>query len=93
MSNEESTPSMYDLANQFIDLANQLSGQDRSGTVGTAIRYAASRYNTFEASQQSDDLAKEREQIIERFTEDFRKMMGVNLDQYIEHTKKNSQLN
>lgn len=89
MSEEENTPSMYDLANQFIDLANQMTEQDRSGNVGTAIRFAASRFNAFEASHQTDDLAKDREEIIENFSSDFRKMMEVNVNQYIDHIAKN----
>ncbi len=84
MSAEEENPSMYDLANQFINLANEMIEKDRSGTVGTAIRYAAARYNVFEASLQSDDLAKEKEAIIDKFTADYRKMMDINIDQYIE---------
>ena len=93
MSNEENTPSMYDLANQFIDLANQMTEKDRSGIVGTAIRYAAARYNAFEASHQGDELTEEREQIIENFTEDFRKMVTINIDQYIEHIAKTDRPN
>ncbi len=89
MSNEESAPSMYDLANQFINLANQMAEKDKSGNVGTAIRFAASRFNAFEASHQTDDLAKDREEIIENFTNDFRKMMEVNVNQYIDHIAKN----
>lgn len=90
MSNEENAPSMYELANQFIDLANELAQQDRSGTVGTAIRYAAARYNAFEASLQSDDLAGEKEKVLEMFIEDYRNMMDTNLDQYIELASKPS---
>ena len=84
MSAEEENPSMYDLANQFINLANEMAKKDQSGTAGTAIRYAAARYNVFEASLQSDDLAKEKEAIIDKFTADYRKMMDTNIDQYIE---------
>jgi hypothetical protein len=93
MSDDENTPTMYDLANEFINLANQMAEKDRSGNVGTAIRFAASRFNAFEASHQTDDLAKDREEIIENFSSDFRKMMEVNVNQYIDHIDKNGQPN
>ena len=43
---------MFDYADKFINLANELSKSDRSGNVGVAIRYAAARYSAFEASMQ-----------------------------------------
>ncbi len=84
MSIEEEEPSMYDLADQFINLANKMVKQDQSGNVGIAIRYAAARYNVFEASLHCDDLAKEKEAIIDRYTADYRKMMDINIDQHIQ---------
>jgi hypothetical protein len=84
MSTEDTNTSMYELADQFINLANELAQKDQSGNVGVAIRYAAARYTAFEASLQSDDLARDKEEVIDQFAKDYIKMLGINFDQYIE---------
>lgn len=85
MSDQKSEPSMYDLANKYIDLANELSNIDKSGNVGVALRYAGARYSAFEASMRSEDLASEKENIIEMYLEDYRRMLSDNIDDYIKH--------
>ena len=88
MSAEDTNTSMYDLADQFIHLANELAQKDQTGNVGVAIRYAAARYTAFEASLQTDDLASGKEEVIDQFARDFNKMLGINLDQYIARLSK-----
>ena len=51
MDNDEDKM-MFDYADKFINLANEMSKSDRSGNVGVAIKYAAARYSAFEASMQ-----------------------------------------
>ena len=82
MNTNDDQPSMYEMANQFINLANKIAKEDKTGTVGAAIRYAAARYNAFEASLHYDDLVKEKETIAEQFTDDYRKMININIDEY-----------
>lgn len=77
---------MYDLANKYIDLANELSKSDRSGNVGVALRYAAARFSAFEASTQTSDLAADKEKIIEMYLEDYRRMLSDNIDDYVRHS-------
>ena len=50
---------MYDNADKFIDLANEMSKTENYGTIGVAIRYAAARYSA---------LKHHCEQIIWRWT-------------------------
>jgi hypothetical protein len=86
MNSETGKLSMYDLANKYIDLANELSKSDKTGSVGVALRYAAARYSSFEASMQTSDLASDKEQIIEMYLEDYRRMLSDNIDDYIRHS-------
>ena len=74
---------MYDLANKYIDLANELSQTDQSGNVGVALRYAAARYSAFEASVHTTDLVADKEQVIEMYLEDYRRMLSDNIDDYL----------
>lgn len=83
MSEEQSQPTMYDLANEFINLANELVETDNSGNVGVALRYAGARYSAFEATAHSQDLANEKEEIIKMYLEDYRKMLSDNIDDYL----------
>lgn len=83
MTEKSASLSMYDMANRYIDLANELSKTDRSGNVGVALRYSAARYSAFEASMQTQDLAADKEQIIEMYLEDYRRMLSDNIDDYL----------
>ena len=74
---------LFEAADQFIELANRLSQEDSSGTVGAAIRYAAARYNAFEASMSGKDIATEKQQLLDSFGNDYRQMLSHNLDEHI----------
>lgn len=74
---------MYDYADKFINLANEMSKSDRSGLVGTAIRFAAARYSAYEASIRAKDLAAEKDQQLENFANDFNAMLQHNFEDYI----------
>lgn len=73
----------FTLADQFINLANDLSKDGSSSDVGTAMRYAAARYNTFEASLSTNDLAAEEGKMTDMLTDDFREMLKVHMKDYI----------
>ncbi|HHI92831.1 MAG TPA: DUF3144 domain-containing protein [Gammaproteobacteria bacterium] len=85
--NKQETP-FFEIADQFIDLANKLAQTEGSANVGTALRYAAARYNTFEASLSTKDLAKDEAQIIDMLCDDFREMLKVNMQDYIQRLAK-----
>ena len=74
---------MYDYADKFINLANEMAQTDRSGTVGMAIRFAAVRFSVFEASTQTADLAADRDNYLQLIKEDFTRMLEFNYDEYI----------
>jgi len=74
---------MFDYADKFINLANEMSKSDKSGNVGVAIRYAAARYSAFEASMRTDNLAEDKDKQLQDFVDVFTDMLRVNLEDYI----------
>lgn len=96
----EITPEMqafYQRADAVIELANsQLSPTSHSGQVGASLLYAAARYSASVASigfVKGDDLRKEKEDIIEFYTKQYRQMLSDNLDDYAQNFDKYVQLN
>jgi len=82
----QSATTIYKLADQFIALANQLSQTENDiGKVGTALRYAAARYNAFEAAIKSSDLAAEKDNALAWFSNEFKEMLNENLEDHIKH--------
>jgi len=73
---------MYDYADKFINLANELSKSDNSGSVGVGLRYAAARYCAFEASLQTNNLAEDKDKHLEFFVNAFTNMLRMNLEEY-----------
>ena len=85
MSIPSDLQALYDAADRFIALANEMAQNDTSGIAGTALRYAAARYSAFEASMMSENLAADKAKMQTLFTDDFAKMMDDNLNAYIRH--------
>ena len=75
---------MYDNADKFIELANEMSQTVPQGEVGMAIRYAAARYSAFEASMQTNNLAEDQDQHLQFLVKTFTEMLQKNLEEYIE---------
>jgi len=73
----------FEIADRYINLANDIAKTEGTANTGTALRYAAARYNTFEASLASPDLAQERDKLIDMLCNDFREMLKANMDDYI----------
>ena len=78
--------STFDMADQFIAVANRLAEIDAQnvGDIGIALRYAAARYSAHEASLSSADLSAEKKSSKKWFGDQFEKMLQENLDQYIQ---------
>ncbi|NKF49628.1 DUF3144 domain-containing protein [Shewanella sp. WXL01] len=84
MSEEKQELTIYQIADQFIALANQLSQQENDiGKVGTGMRYAASRFNAFEAAIKSSDLKAEKDNALEWFAKEYKDMLEENLNDHI----------
>lgn len=85
MSQEKDIEEFYNIADKFINLANELNKTDTSGRVGSALRYAAARYSAYEASLVTKDMAAEKEEIKKSLMKDYDMMLDENLDAYIRH--------
>ncbi|MCF1429170.1 MAG: DUF3144 domain-containing protein [Shewanella sp.] len=84
MSEQTKGKSLYQLADQFIALANELVQEEQDlGKVGTALRFAAARFNAFEAAIKSADLANEKDNALKWFTAEYKDMLSDNLDDHI----------
>ncbi len=90
-SQEENIKVLYDTADKFINLANELNQKDPSGTVGSALRFAAARFSAFESSLYTKDLEAEKEAVKEALLKDYALMVESNLDVYIAHLKEQKQ--
>ena len=80
---EYKNEAVYDYADKFINLANEMARSDNSGAVGVALRYAAARYCAFEASLQTDSLIADKDKHLQFFTNVFKQMLQKNLEDYI----------
>jgi len=88
MSQDEIQKVIFENADKFINLANELSQSDKSGAVGAALRFAAARYSAFEASMQSKNLEHDKEDQIKLFADEFIRMLRINVGDYVEVQKK-----
>ena len=96
----EITPEMqafYQRADAIIGVANsQLGPKAHSGQVGASLLYAAARYSASVASigfVKGDDFAKEKDDIVEFYTKQYRQMLSDNLTDYAQNFDKYVQLN
>ena len=81
---QDNEKAMFDNADKFIDLANEMMKTVSQGEVGVALRYAAARYSAFEASTRAQNLAEEKDQNLQFFVDTFTEMLQRNIDEYIE---------
>ncbi|MNG29155.1 hypothetical protein D3C84_1145360 [compost metagenome] len=74
----------------MIHLANEQCNDAPKGKVSSSLLYAAARFNSFIVASMAgdlDELNADREEAISYFTEQYRKMLTENLDDYIENYK------
>ena len=84
MSEAKKETTIFEIADQFIALANEISAKEKDvGKVGTGMRFAAARFNAFEASLKSSDLAAEKDNALEWFSNEYKEMLKDNLEDHI----------
>ena len=71
----------YDVVDQFINLANRLAKEQSSGRISATILYAASRYNAFYFHATDPNVEKNKEDAVEYYCEQYKKMLLDNLDE------------
>ena len=80
----------WDLVEKFIEVANEASGDIDLGIVNSAIMNAATRFNAFYISASSEsrnDLKEDKDDAIQRFGANYKRLLADNLDDYIENYK------
>ncbi len=83
---DELDDEFYDRADAHINLSNAQLENARRGIVSASMMYAAARFNAWVSAtgfQSSGDMANRRDQTLEYFTSEYRKMLADNLDDYI----------
>jgi hypothetical protein len=71
------------MADKFIALANEFAETEPKERVGAAIMFAAARYNAFEASGKSNDLSKDKDDAMNWYCSEYRRMLEANMDELI----------
>ncbi len=82
---DQSNKQFYKMADSFIDLANQHCDSTDNAEVGSALLYASSRFSAFVVAsfaQNKDHYEGEIDNAIEYFGNEFKRMLGENLEQY-----------
>ncbi len=85
---DQDSDQFWKLADQFINLANDLYQQEQDGRVGYALMYAAARFNAFIVATSAghrNALGDEKADATTYFTEQYRKMFSENIDDYEEN--------
>jgi hypothetical protein len=78
----------YDRADAHIALANEHLQSISRGKVSASFLYGAARFNAYVAAINSgtkEAMASERENILSYYLEEYRKMLGEHLDDYLEN--------
>ncbi len=85
----------FQRADAFIHLANsQLSPETHSGKVGSSLMYASARFSASLSAigfANGEEFTKEKEQIIDFYTNQFKLMLSDNLDDYAQNFAKYTQ--
>jgi hypothetical protein len=88
MSDNSPSPAFFERANALINLANEQCTTAHPNEVSASSMYAAARFNAFIVAGTTGNaktMALEKERALEYFTDQFRKMMVNNLDDFIEN--------
>jgi hypothetical protein len=91
MSNTTSGPEFWNRVNALINLSNDQSETADPSEVCASTMYASARFNAFIVARTTaspEAMKNEKERALEYFTDQFRKMMAENLDDFAENLEK-----
>ncbi|MEN9500865.1 MAG: hypothetical protein RI964_150 [Pseudomonadota bacterium] len=89
-STQDNDQQFWDLAEQFVELANTSLENADAGKVGAAMLYAATRFNAFVVASSSLDRAEfieDMDESMEYLSKQFRHMLGDNLRDFRDNYK------
>lgn len=81
----------YDRADAHIHLSNDQTQDISNGKVSASMMYATARFNAWLSAcgpKSGEELAGLKASILEYYLEEYRKMLGENLDDYIQNFEK-----
>jgi len=85
LSDEELDGQLREVADKFIDLANQQAQRFHKENVSQGMMYGTARFNAFVVASHADDVLaydEDRDRAIEYFVGQYRDMLISNLDDY-----------
>lgn len=80
---EKIPPEFFDLADKFIDLANDLTRQHGTARVSSVFMFAASRFNAHTVAATDADARSNRSVALDYMVDQYRKMLTDNLDEML----------
>lgn len=86
MSENGIDAAFWERADAIIHLANEQGTKVPNSNVSASLLYAAARFNAFivaNGASSAEGMQKDKEEAIQYFTEEYRKMLSQNLDDYI----------
>ena len=78
----------YNRADEHINLSNKQLQNESSGKVSASMMYSTARFNAWLSAcgwNNGVEMDSAKEETLEYFVEEFRKMLSENLDDYIEN--------
>jgi len=85
MQQDKSDKKFFEMADSFIDVANNHCDKQQSSEVGSALLYATARFSSFVVASHSQDLESyeaELDHAMEFFSKEFKRMLKENLEEY-----------
>ncbi|QBE62372.1 DUF3144 domain-containing protein [Pseudoduganella lutea] len=86
MSENGIDAAFWERADAIIRLANEQGTKAPNSNVSASLLYAAARFNAFivaNGASSADSMQKDKEDALRYFTEEYRKMLSQNLDDYV----------
>ena len=81
----------FERADAYITLANDQASSVSRGKVSASMMFATARFNAWVSASGTDsaeELASVKDEALEYFLSEYRKMLEENLDEYVEHFDK-----
>ena len=81
----------FERADAYITLANDQASNVSRGKVSASMMFATARFNAWVSASGTDsaeELASVKDEALEYFLSEYRKMLEENLDEYVEHFDK-----
>jgi len=87
----ETDKAFFERADAYITVANEQAANVSRGKVSASMMFATARFNAWvsaSGTESGEELAAVKEDALEYFLSEYKKMLEENLDEYIEHFDK-----